>query len=184
MRQPCARHTRASHLYKVWLDKEAMALRWELDRKRRDDQDKLFGCYVLRSSGVDLSAPELWSLYMTLTRAEDGFNSLKHDVGLRPAFHQLEERVDAHVAVTVLAYHMLRYITYILEQNGDRREWATIKRVLSTHCYATMALPTKDGNIHRIRKPGVPEESQWAIYHNFGINNMEDLPTNRTVSQF
>jgi len=53
--------------------------------------------------------------------------------------------VDAHIFLTVLAYQLLRFITYTLEQKGDHRDWPTLRRVLQTHCYATLSLPTRNG---------------------------------------
>lgn len=178
-----SRNTRASHLYQVRFDRDSMKLEWSLDAVRKSVQESLSGCYVLRTSSTDLGAPDFWRLYMTLSKAEDGFNSLKHDVGLRPNYHQIETRVDAHIFITVLAYQIVRYITYVLERSGDRREWTAIKRQLSTHCYATVMLPTKDGRIHWIRKPGMPEQEQWEIYRKFGINSMNQLPERRRISE-
>jgi hypothetical protein len=41
-----------------------------------------------------LGAAQLWELYMTLLKAEAGFSRLKGTLGLRPNFHQLEDRAD------------------------------------------------------------------------------------------
>ena len=109
------------------------------------------------------------------------FPHLKSDLGLRPAFHQVEHRVDAHVFVTVLAYQILRFILYTLETNGDTRSWYTLRHVLGTHCYATVDLPTEAGTVHRIRKPGRPEACQWDIYRKLGISTMSGLPQTHTV---
>lgn len=53
-----------------------------------------------------LNGPELWKLYMTLLRAEQGFSALKGALGLRPNFHQLEGRVEGHIFISVLPYHL------------------------------------------------------------------------------
>ncbi|HLE88402.1 MAG TPA: hypothetical protein VI727_12155 [Candidatus Brocadiaceae bacterium] len=42
-----------------------------------------------------------------LTRVERVFRNLKSDLGLRPIYHQKERRVDAHIFISVLAYHVL-----------------------------------------------------------------------------
>lgn len=46
----------------------------------------------------------------------------------------------------------------------ERRCWQTIKRVLQTHAYPTVIVPTKNGTRYRVRKAGEPEEEQKAIY--------------------
>ena len=35
---------------------------------------------------------------------EETFKNLKGDLALRPVFHQLEERIEAHVFIAFLAY--------------------------------------------------------------------------------
>jgi len=123
-----------------------------------------------------MDGDELWRLYMNLCKAEDGFRTVKSELGLRPAFHQVEDRVNAHVFITVLAYQILRFIRYTLENAGDTRSWRTLRHILATHCYATVELPLTDGTVHRIRKPGRPEVCQWDIYRKLGIDTTKNLP--------
>jgi transposase len=181
-----SRYSRASRFYEVTLEPaegdSAPGLR--LSWKRKDtlfqEAADLFGCYVLRTDERTLNSHQLWQLYISLTQAEAGFKALKSNLGLRPNPHQKEERVEAHVFICVLAYHLLRNILWTLEQKGDDRDWETLKRILRTHCYTTMMLPTRSGQTHRIRKAGQPEECQKAIYRNLGIA-WDRLPSNRTV---
>ena len=50
-------------------------------------------------------APEkLWQFYIQLTQVEAAFKDLKDDLSLRPIFHQLEQRIEAHIFVSFLAY--------------------------------------------------------------------------------
>jgi hypothetical protein len=69
-----------------------------------------------------------------------------------------------------MAYHLLCWIREMLEQSGDNRRWGTIRRVLQTHCYTTIVVPTKGGTTYRIRKAGEPEELQKAIYQKLNVN--------------
>ena len=142
--------------------------------------DSLLGCYVLRSDRRDIQAEPLWHLYMTLSKAENGFRALKSDCGLRPNHHQLERRVDAHIFISILAYQLQRFILYQLEQNGDYRSWSTLRRVLQTHTYSTMIIPTNKGTTYRIRKPGIPEECQRHIYNQLGVH-LGNLPKTKIM---
>jgi len=142
--------------------------------------EELLGCYVLRTDRKNLSAEEIWKLYITLTKAEAGFRALKSDLGLRPNYHQTENRVDAHVFITVIAYHLQRFLLYTLENAGDNRSWETIKRLLGTHSYTTIIVPTKDQKIYRLRKAGEPEELQKAVYRTLGVE-WKNLPSKKIV---
>lgn len=139
------------------------------DDARIDQALELCGDYVLKTDQA-LDAPTLWNLYMTLLQAERGFRMLKGSLGLRPNFHQIEERVDGHIFISVIAYHLLRWISYTLEQGGDMREWKTVRRLLSTHSLVTTRLTLKDGRVIRIRKPSLPDAAQQELYHRLGID--------------
>jgi hypothetical protein len=45
-----------------------------------------------------------WSHYLLLVAVEEAFKDLKGDLAIRPIFHQLEARVEAHVFIAFLAY--------------------------------------------------------------------------------
>lgn len=178
------RAARVRRFYEVELKDPAdlrAGLTWQRQEEVRSQDEQLLGCYVLRTDRSELSAEQLWQFYILLSRAEDGFAMLKGDLGLRPNYHQLEGRVDGHIFVTVLAYQLLRFITYSLEEKGDYRDWPTLRRVLQTHCYATVSLPTRGGTIVHVRRPGMPESCHQQIYEKFGIN-WKDLPTKKITA--
>ena len=113
--------------------------------------------HVLRPNRNHFSRAEPWRLYMTLSRAEKGFKALKCNLGLRPNHHQIERRVEGNLFITILTYLLLRLIEGTLEQQGVSRCWPTIKRILQTHTYATLILPTGHGEVYRLPKEGTPE---------------------------
>jgi transposase len=62
------------------------------------------GRYLLRSNLSAQEPDKLWQFYIQLTQVEAAFKDLKDDLSLRPIFHQLERRVEAHIFVSFLAY--------------------------------------------------------------------------------
>ena len=155
----------------------------ELSAVRNEDKVEeaisLCGDYVLKTDKA-LEAPELWELYMTLLKAEAGFCMLKGSLGLRPNYHQLEGRVDGHVFISVLAYHLLSWVRQRFESSGDTREWSTIRRLLDTHSLVTTTLSLIDGRIINIRKPSVPDAQQALVYKILGIDWKKAFPTVKT----
>lgn len=139
------------------------------------------GAYMIKTSRMDLSDIEIWKTYMTLLKVEEGFHALKGVLGLRPNYHSKEDRVDGHIWITILVYHLLRAIEYRLELAGDRRTWPTIRQLLETHRYTTMILPTVDGPVINMRKPGKPDEEQKAIYAKLNVN-YTDLPIKKIIA--
>ena len=65
------------------------------------------GHYLLRSNMVAEDPATLWRLYMQLIEIEQAFKELKHDLAIRPIFHQREERIEAHIFVSFIAYCLL-----------------------------------------------------------------------------
>ena len=147
----------------------------------QDKERKLDGNYLLKTNRKDLKQVEIWNLYVMLTRVENAFKDLKSYLGLRPNFHQKEERVDGHIFITILGYDLLHSIEYTLRQRGDHSRWTTIKRLLSTHNYSTIQLPTTNGTVINVRKPGIPEGVHMEVYKKLGID-YESLPIMKNLA--
>ena len=181
-----ARHSRVARFYEVDLEELAepnehrvhRQLRWTLKEDDAEHDEELAGCYVIRTDHDGADAQTIWETYMTLTRAEEGFRALKSDLGLRPNPHHVEWRVDGHVFICVLAYHLLQYIRHRLKEKGDTRSWPTLKRLLGPHCYATVIAPTESDGIVRIRKAGRPDAAQRALYEALDVD-WRNLPVIR-----
>jgi hypothetical protein len=62
------------------------------------------GRYLLRTNLTDDNPAQLWGYYLQLVAVEQAFKSLKDELGIRPVFHQLERRIEAHVFIAFLAY--------------------------------------------------------------------------------
>lgn len=136
------------------------------------DRSKLLaGCYVIETSHGHLSGVDIWHLYMTLTRVEGAFRSLKSDLGTRPIYHQLERRTVGHLFLSVLAYHLLIFIEHSLGRSGDMRRWSTVRKILRTHQRNTIILTDAEGEIHHLRVSSQPEPSHRKIYAILGVSD-------------
>ena len=157
-------------------------LRWGTIDEKASKELQLEGNYLIKTNRKDLKADEIWNIYMMLTRVEKAFRDLKTDLGLRPNYHQLEDRVDGHIFISILAYHLMHSIEYMLHQQGISSSWATIKRLVSTHTYATIQLPVVGKSTINIRKPGIVEGIHEKIYRKLGVE-YRDLPIRKTTAK-
>ncbi len=82
---------------------------------------------------------------MLLTRVEDAFRDMKSPLMERPIFHHLQDRVQAHIFLCVLAYHLLVAIEKRFLDRGIHTSWATLREQLSTHQVITVVLPATNG---------------------------------------
>src|SRR6201997_4503870 len=62
------------------------------------------GRYLLRTNLCGRDPAQLWQFYIQLVEIEAAFKNLKDDLALRPIFHQLEHRIEAHIFVAFMAY--------------------------------------------------------------------------------
>lgn len=75
-----------------------------LRRQKLREVRRREGRYLLRSNLSGENPEKLWQFYIQLTQVEAAFKDLKDELNLRPIYHQLEHRIEAHIFVAFLAY--------------------------------------------------------------------------------
>jgi transposase len=80
------------------------AFRFALNRNKLRQVRRREGRYLLRTNLCGRDPAQLWQFYIQLVEVEAAFKNLKDDLQLRPIFHQLEQRIEAHIFVAFLAY--------------------------------------------------------------------------------
>ena len=78
--------------------------RFQIDKAKLKEAESRDGYYLLRSNLTGEDPAVLWMRYVQLTQIEAAFRSLKSELGIRPIYHQKEDRIDAHIFVAFLAY--------------------------------------------------------------------------------
>jgi transposase len=158
------RYPRVARYWKMDYDAGQQKLDWQEDHEKKQRALRLDGSYLLKTDRKDLTAEEAWRLYVLLTRVEDAFRDMKSPLSERPIFHHLQHRVETHIFLCVLAYHLLIAIEKSFLDQGIHTSWATLREQLSTHQVVTAVLPTTDGNLLKIRRATTPDPQQRLIY--------------------
>ena len=127
------------------------------------------GCYLLRSNVVDWSDEELWKAYIQLTEAEAAFRIHKSDLGLRPIWHQKEERVLAHILVCFLAYVLWKTLAQWCRRAGLGDEPRRVFEELSQIELVEVVLPTRHGTEIRRRCVTEPTDHQAILLTHLGL---------------
>jgi transposase len=125
----------------------------------------------METTHTELTDTAIWNLYMTLSNVESAFRSMKEELGMRPIYHQTGQRSEAHLFISVVAYHILATIKNLLRQQGDHRQWETLREELSTHTRSTVILKDKDGNVYHTRVSGTPEDVHIDIYERLKVDD-------------
>jgi len=177
------RYPKVAKYYEIAHDAAANTLTWRRNEHKYQRELVTTGGYILRTNRTNLTDQDIWKIYILLTKVEAAFRSLKTDLGLRPVFHQNKARAQAHIFITILAYRLLWAIEHRLHQHGINASWTTIKRMLKTHAYVTLIVPTTHGGVYRIRKAGRPNPAQIDIYKKLGIDP-DHLPSSKFKARF
>ena len=163
------RYPRVSRYHSLTFDSKTRQLRNEPDEQKRAVAASLDGSYLLRSDRQEVSADEGWRIYAALTRAENAFRCMKSPLCERPIFHHLEHRVESHIFLCVLAYHLLVAIETTLLRQEIHTSWAAVRDLLATHAIATIVLPTDQNGVLRIRRCATPEPEHKVLYEALGV---------------
>ena len=94
----------AWRLIKIEVDKQQATFNYRLNRAKLRTAWRREGRYLLRTNLTESDPAKLWSLYLQLVAVEEAFKNLKGDLAVRPIFHQNQQRVEAHIFVSFLAY--------------------------------------------------------------------------------
>jgi hypothetical protein len=163
------RYPRVARYYKMEYTPETKSFSCKRNEEKVLKAEQLDGSYLLKTNRDDLTADEIWRIYSLLTRAENAFRDMKSPLSERPIFHHLEHRVDTHIFLCILAYHLLISIEKTLLDKGIHTSWETIREVLSTHQISTVVLPATNGYEIRIRQDSKPATQHKEIYELLNI---------------
>jgi transposase len=109
------------------------------------------GCYLLRSNLTGVDPATLWKRYIQLTEAEWAFRIHKDELGLRPIWHQKEDRVRTHVLVSFLAYVLWKTLGHWMRAGGLGDAPRKLVEDLANIKSGDVVLPA-------LRKSGEPEK--------------------------
>src|ERR671918_395262 len=94
----------AWRLIEIEVAKGQASFTYRLHRDKLRSARRREGRYLLRTNLTESDPAKLWSLYLQLVGVEEAFKNLKGDLAIRPIFHQHEQRIEAHIFVSFLAY--------------------------------------------------------------------------------
>ena len=84
----------------------------QLDEAKIEEESRWDGLKGILSNDESLSEEELLHQYGNLWKIEESFRITKHDLKIRPIYHFKPERVKAHIALTFMAYTLVRHLSY------------------------------------------------------------------------
>jgi len=166
---------RAYHLVDIQLPEQDQAVTpktftFHLRRDKLRITRRREGRYLLRSNLRDEDPATLWQYYIRLTEIEQAFKELKHDLAIRPIYHQSDERIEAHIFIAFIAYclhvtlkHQTRSTAPGLTPRAVLEKFATIQMV-------DVHLPTTDGRHLVLSRYTQPNKDHQLLLQQLKLN--------------
>lgn len=149
---------------------------FRLDKAKLREAELRDGHYLLRSNLIAEDPAVLWDRYMQLTQIEAAFKSMKSDLGLRPIYHQLEHRVDAHILIAFLAYCLTVTLKHRLQACAPGLTSKAVLEKLSTIQMLDVWFPTTDNRWLVMPRYTQPEADQALLLHELKLSLPQQPP--------
>src|SRR5437868_6030773 len=153
------------------------------DKAKLKAAEQRDGHYLLRSNLTGEDPAVLWTRYVQLTQIESVFRSLKSELGIRPIYHQLEHRADAHVLIAFLAYCLQVTLKNRLMVYASGLTPSAVLEKLGTIQMIDVCFPTCDGRWLILPRHTQPEKDVQAVLDQLRITLPSQPPPRIKASQ-
>ena len=170
-----AKTGRAWKMIDVTIPKEggkvtAESFSWKLDWPRiREARANDEGSYLLRTNLPECDPKTLWKKYMIQGEIEYAFRELKNDLGLRPVYHQLEDRIEAHIFTAFMALCLLQTLRAIAREHAPGLTPRQIIEKFRAVKMVDVVMPTTDGRIVTLPRYVEPKEDVAILLDRLGL---------------
>jgi len=168
------RNSRAASLFEVIVTEIGAGKdkRLAVDVKRNDERYQWAlqsgGSYILRTNWKEDDPKTIWKRYIQLTEVEDAFRTEKHDLGMRPIYHQKQDRTQAHILVCFLSLAMWRTLQQWMKTSGLGTAPRKLIEEMGEVRSLDVLLPAKDKNI-RLRVVSTPSKELKVLLQRMKI---------------
>ena len=152
------------------------SFQFRVDRPKLLAAELQDGHYLLRSNLVGEDPAVLWERYIQLAQIEAAFKAMKSDLSIRPLYHQLGHRVEAHILVAFLAYCLLVTLKNRLQVLAPGLTPKAVLEKLATIQMLDVWLPTTDGRWLVMPRFTQPEADQAILLHKLKLELPQQPP--------
>ena len=144
--------------------------KWKLDWERiREARANDEGTYLLRTNLPECDPKTLWKRYMIQGEIEYAFRELKNDLGLRPVYHQLDDRIEAHIFTAFMALCLLQTLRAIAREHAPGLTPRQIIDKFRSVKMVDVVMPTTDGRIITLPRYVEPKQDLAILLDQLGL---------------
>ena len=144
--------------------------KWKLDWERiREARANDEGTYLLRTNLPECDLKTLWKRYMIQGEIEYAFRELKNDLGLRPVYHQLDDRIEAHIFTAFMALCLLQTLRAIAREHAPGLTPRQIIDKFRAVKMVDVVMPTTDGRVVTLPRYVEPKQDLVILLDRLGL---------------
>ena len=83
-----------------------------IDEEKIKEDEIWDGLKGIITNNTDIDEQEVINQYANLWQVEESFRITKHDLKIRPIYHWKERRIKAHIAISFMAYTLIRHLEH------------------------------------------------------------------------
>lgn len=155
---------------------------YALNRKKLRQVRRREGRYLLRSNLRGRDPAELWQFYIQLVEIEAAFKNLKHDLQLRPIFHQLPHRIEAHIFIAFIAYCLHVTLRARLKPLAGGLTPRAVLDKLAEIQMLDVLFPTTDGRTLILTRHTEPKPDHKILLHQLNLTLPPQPPPRITAA--
>ena len=140
-------------------------VRWRWDSRKLRSMRLRDGAYLLRSNMAPINPEILWHQYVQLTEVEEAFRVLKSELNIRPIWHRIDRRVEAHVMVAFLGYCLWVCLKQKLRRVASSITPARVLHSLEGILMVEVWFTLRDGRQLCLPRITEPEAEQLLLLH-------------------
>ena len=155
---------------------------FRLNRRKLRQVRRREGRYLLRTNLCGRDPKDLWQFYLQLTEVEAAFKNLKDDLQLRPIYHQLERRIEAHIFVAFMAYCLHITLRAQLKPLAPGLTSRAVLDKLASIQMLDVHFPTTDGRTLILSRYTEPNPDQRLLLERLGLTLPPQPPPRITAA--
>jgi len=125
----------------------------------------------------------LWTFYIQLTEVKQAFKEIKHDLAIRPIYHQLASRIEAHIFVAFLSYCLQVTLKAQLKPLAGGTTPRAVIGKFKTMQMVDVKLPTADGCELTLSRYTQPEAEHRMLLDQLRLSLPGQPPPKITAAQ-
>ena len=171
-----ARHVKVEVTLQGKGKNQLASLTYRLDRPTLRLARRREGRYLLRTNLTQSDPAKLWEHYLQLTEVEQAFKELKGDLAIRPIYHQLDKRIEAHIFIAFLAYYLQVTLKVRLKRFASGLTPRAVLEKFAAVQMLDVHLPTTDGREIVLTRYTQPEKELQVLLDQLQITLPDQAP--------